>query len=657
MAITIRRTTIPYTGRSNYETGAGRRTRRRSTTTYSSTGGGGGGGLIAPGVTPTGTATCTLDVTSSYIYDTDLPATITMNVLGQVNNQSVPTYVQTENITGGSQLMTITVTDNGTDHAVLSVALPANFSATGKLTIPVLVNCSTGADIIQVGTDQTMEQAFESRTKTTKAMECYWEYSVLHQGADGTVTRGPILWKSSIARRFSNGQGPEAQDSMYMDLIMRTGDRNVYKCITSYTQTAGQTWSEVSSNWQVDNNFAVTATGLILEENGRITLNPDNEIIAYNSGGSHTVTINGNGVDAQLGLFGHASMGDAEIYAISILDDDNDDVVGTVNAHGYSTIGTVSAHDIQSTMLVSNTIDAQNITAAGTITSNALISTAVTASSMEATTIDAIGTVTAGPVISSSIRTGDITSVGTVSAARINGTTLQAGSVSLVDNNTQYAAIDTTGLSIGTVTTQSATTRALTVVNGVGGTVATISITGEINTLGTVISSSVRTHGINVLNSGNIPVASISGNGVIQSATSVSAPTLNATTLETTDIRRVDGEHPESFRTVAWQPFDMDTAFITDSGEEYFLQDGEEGTWTFLGVDTHVSYEIYPFITVSGMDDEGLEDGQYWFTEEEGSIMESSIPSGIFVSSHTVANNRMYYNLDDGTRTMFGLSF
>lgn len=631
MAITIRRTTIPYVGRSNYETGTGRRTRRRSKTTYSSTGGG-GGGLIAPGVTPTGTATCTLDVTSSYIYDDALPATISMNVIGEVANQSVPTYVQIGSITGGTPSMTITCADNGTDHAVLSVALPANFSATGKLTIPVLVNCSTGADIIQVGTDQTMEQAFESRTKTTKAMDCYWEYSVLHQGADGTVTRGPILWKSSIARRFSNGQGPEAQDRMYMDLIMRTGDRNVYKCITSYTQTAGQTWSEVSSNWQVDNNFAVTATGLILEENGRITLNADNEIIAYNSGGSHTVTINGNGVDAHVGLFGHASMGDAEIYAINILDDDNDNVIGTLNGNGFSTIGTMSAHSMNTEAFEARTVDAQSITA--------------------------VGTITAGPVISSSINTGDITSVGTVSAARINSNTLQAGSVSLVDNNTQYAAIDTTGLSIGTVTTQSATTRALTVVNGVGGTVASISTTGEINTLGTVISSSVRTHGINVLNSGgNITVASINGNGAIQSTTSVSAPTLNSTTLETTDIRRVDGEHPESFRTVAWQPFDMDTAFITDSGEEYFVQDGEEGTWTFLGVNTHVSYEIYRFITVSNRDDDGLEVGQYWFTEEEDSIAESSIPSGIFNSSHTVANNRMYYNLDDGTRTMFGLSF
>lgn len=592
MAITITRTTIPYTGRSKYETGVGRRVRRSSAVTYSN---GGGSAPFTPSVAPTGTADCWLDITSSYIYDTDLPATISIKVIGEVANQRVPTYVQVDDITGAPSSMTITVTGNGTDDAVLNITMPASFNSTGKLTIPVLVNAATGQNIITPIGTQTMEEAFEARKRTTRQAEVYWEYSVLHQGADGTITRGPVEWRSTMARRFSNGQGPLEQDTLYMDLIMRRGSRDVYKCITSYTQTAGQTWSEVSSNWQVDNNFAVVASALILAENGQITLEADNQLVAHNSGGNETVIINGNGVDAHVGLFGHASMGDAEIYAINILDDDNDMVVGTLNGNGFSTIGTMSAHSMNTEAFEAMTVDAQSITA--------------------------VGTITAGPVISSSINTGDITSVGTVSAIRVNGTTLQAGTVSIVDNNTQYATIDTAGLSIGTVTTQSATTRALAVVNGVGAT-----------------------------------VASITQNGNIHSSTAVSAPSMFNSYMETSDLRFFDESRPQAYRTASRVPFNMDTAYITDSGEEYFQQDGPEDTWTFLSVETHVPYSEFPYITVSSDEDEGIEAGQYWFTVEDGVIDESSIPSGVFNRSHSPAANRMYINIDNGSITVFGLS-
>lgn len=584
----IKRTNIPYSGRSLYGADTKSTVKRMVVSSRSVAGG-------FDTVTPTGTASCQLSAAVTNVYTTDLPVTVELEVVATVGNERVPTCVDTDNITGLRNHMSVTVTDNGTDHAVINVTLQAALTVSGSLNIPVLVNASVGADLIQIGTGQTMKDAFEARTSTTRTLECVWEWNILTLNANGTITRGPVQWKSTMARRFSNGQGPLEQDTLYMDLIMRMGDRNVYKCVTSYTQTAGQTWSEVSSNWQVDNDYAIVAASLILGQNERITLNADNEIIAYNSGGSHTVTINGNGVDAQLGLFGHASMGDAEIYAINILDEDNDMVVGTVNGHGYSTIGTVSAHSMNTEAFEARTVDAQSITA--------------------------VGTVTAGPVISSSINTGDITSVGTVSAARINGTTLQAGSVSLVNNNTQYATIGTAGLSIGTVTTQSATTRALAVVNGVGAT-----------------------------------VASITQNGNIHSSTAVSAPSMFNSYMETSDLRFFDESRPQAYRTASRVPFNMDTAYITDSGEEYFQQDGPEDTWTFLSVETHVPYSEFPYITVSSDEDEGIEAGQYWFTVEDGVIDESSIPSGVFNRSHSPAANRMYINIDNGSITVFGLS-
>ena len=464
----IKRTTIPYVGRSRWGADGNKKTRRRSTI-YNSGGSGGTGAGIGP-LYPSGTAMCELSLTSSYIYDTDLPATITMDVIGQVNNQRVPTYVLTENITGGYPSMTITVTDNGTDHAVLSVALPANFMAAGKLTIPVLVNSSTGANIITPIGTQTMEDAFTARTKTTKQVDCFWEYSILHVTADGTIIRGPIRWTPNLARRFSNGQGPLEEDRLYMDVIRY--NHNTYKCITSYTQTAGSVWASVSSNWQMDNSFNYIAVGLDLDYAERIELDPSN-LIVVNNGNSDVITIGTEGINA-------------------------------------------------------------------------------------------VGTITCGES---------------------------------------------------------------------------------------------RTKSLNVVNNSNVTVARITGSGDVIANHSLSSPNVYATDMYSDNIRFTGSEYPEAYRTAARSPFVIEMAYITDNGREMFTVGGAEGvTWEFNGVDTRISATEYPYFTTSDRSMSGVHDYEYFFTREEDLLDESSVPSGVFTSQHTPTNNRMYFNLDDASWTVFGVT-
>lgn len=347
----IRRTTIPYIGRSRWGADGNRKTKRRSVT-YSSGGVSVGGGGIIP-LVQSGTASCELSVAVSYIYATDLPTTISMDVIGQVDNQRVPTYVQLENITGGYPSMTITCTDNGTDHAVLNVSLPSNFNATGKLTVPVLVNSATGANVITPIGTQTMEDAFTARTKTTKAVNCFWEYSILHVSADGVITRGPVKWSPNLARRFSNGQGPLEEDRLYMDLIRR--QQHTYKCITSYTQTAGQVWAEVSSNWELDDSFSIWAAGLDLDEGEHIDIGVTNSLVVWNGNGDDVINISTNGIAA----VGTITAGENRTKRL-VVSNTLGATTCTISQDGaIATVGTVNSRAV----VASNSVTAQNMTA------------------------------------------------------------------------------------------------------------------------------------------------------------------------------------------------------------------------------------------------------------------------------------------------------
>lgn len=464
----IKRTNIPYSGRSVY----GADTRNTVKRLVVATRGGGGGGLAV--VTPTGTAECQLSVAVTNVYDTELPVTVDMEVVATVENQRVPTCVDTANITGASTYMSVSVTDNGTDHAVISVTLQASLNRSGSLDIPVMVNAAVGSDIIRVGTGQTIQEAFAERTNTTRTIHCTWEWNLLTVNANGTITRGPVLWQPSMARRFSNGQGPLEQDTLYMDLVMRMGDRNVYKCVTSYTQTAGQTWAAVSSNWQVDNSFAVIASGLILGTNGRIELEDDNLFVVHN-GNSDAITIGTAGIDA-----------------------------------------------------------------------------------------------------------------------------------------------------VGTITCGESRTKALTVTNG-----------------------------------SNVTVARITGSGAIVANSSVSAPNVYATEVQSDNIRFNSEDYPEAYMTAPRVPFNMEFAYITDAGAELFTNGGGEGdSWMFSGVDTHVNSSERPYLTVGSGDGIAAEhDEEYFFTAEDGVIDESSVPSGVYTTSHAPLNSKMYFNLDDASFIVFGVTF
>lgn len=112
-----------------------------------------------------------------------------------------------------------------------------------------------------------------------------YEQETIHMIAEGTgpTVRGPITWRSSLARRFSNGVGPQQQDRDFIDVVRY--QFNTYKCVTSYTQTAGQTWSQVSSNWELDNSYNFVASEIDLAQNANIELHDTNLIVIQNSTG------------------------------------------------------------------------------------------------------------------------------------------------------------------------------------------------------------------------------------------------------------------------------------------------------------------------------------------------------------------------------------
>lgn len=117
----------------------------------------------------------------------------------------------------------------------------------------------------------------------------------------GPSVRGPILWKSSLARRFCNGVGPNQTDRNFIDIIRY--QIHTYKCITSYTQTAGSSWASVSENWELDDSYHFVASVVDLDQNEVIRINASNAIQVYNGNDTITGSINYNGI----------SVGDTEV--------------------------------------------------------------------------------------------------------------------------------------------------------------------------------------------------------------------------------------------------------------------------------------------------------------------------------------------------------
>lgn len=119
-----------------------------------------------------------------------------------------------------------------------------------------------------------------------------YEQETIHMIAEGTgpTIRGPITWRSSLARRFSNGVGPQQQDRDFIDVVRYQA--HSYRCVNSYTQTAGSTWASVSENWQQDDSYNFVASSIDLEQNAAIALKPGNEITFINANNTNTGYIN-----------------------------------------------------------------------------------------------------------------------------------------------------------------------------------------------------------------------------------------------------------------------------------------------------------------------------------------------------------------------------
>ena len=107
-------------------------------------------------------------------------------------------------------------------------------------------------------------------------------------GPKGAVIRGPIEWKSELSRRFCNGEYNSSypQDASYIDVVIK--DSSYYVCTTSYTQSAGTSWSSVyPSNWTLaDGQYDFIATKLLLAKNAKIDFLSGNEIYLTDASGN-----------------------------------------------------------------------------------------------------------------------------------------------------------------------------------------------------------------------------------------------------------------------------------------------------------------------------------------------------------------------------------
>lgn len=141
--------------------------------------------------------------------------------------------------------------------------------------------------ITMPGTGVTIDPSVEYLVLALREGNVYngtiYEQETIHMIAEGTgpTIRGPIRWRTQLARRFANGTGPQLSDREFIDVV-RYGV-HTYRCTTSYTQTSGSTWSSVSENWTLDDSYNFIASQVDLAQNEAIYIRPDNMIEFHNS--------------------------------------------------------------------------------------------------------------------------------------------------------------------------------------------------------------------------------------------------------------------------------------------------------------------------------------------------------------------------------------
>ena len=178
---------------------------------------------------------------------------------------------------------TAAVVDTGTtifygyapDHINPNITMP-NTGITVSNTIDYLI-------LALRNSNQSSGEIYESQT-----------IPIISDGANGPAIRGPISWRSSLARRFSNGSGPQVIDKEFIDIVRYQA--HTYKCVVSYTQTSGSTWAQVSSAWTLDDSYNFVASEVDLARDEAITLHPSNAIVMNDNNNNTVGYISDNGV-------------------------------------------------------------------------------------------------------------------------------------------------------------------------------------------------------------------------------------------------------------------------------------------------------------------------------------------------------------------------
>lgn len=120
------------------------------------------------------------------------------------------------------------------------------------------------------------------------------------RGLRGATVRGPVKWvdySSDNARRFCSGSGVEGvEDASYIDVVMNSNDGSIYVCTTSFTGTAQQSWSNVSSYFTLSTQYKFVATDLLLAKNAKINFLSNNELYLLDS--SDNITAGAKGSDS-----------------------------------------------------------------------------------------------------------------------------------------------------------------------------------------------------------------------------------------------------------------------------------------------------------------------------------------------------------------------
>lgn len=157
---------------------------------------------------------------------------------------------------------------------------------------------------------------------------------LISDGSAGPAIRGPIMWKSSLARRFSNGVGPQILDREFIDIIRR--NMHTYRCNTSYTQTSGMTWAQVSSAWTLDDSYNFVASEVDLAQGEMIEIRPTNAVVIENNNGDAIGTINNYGVMVGSNTYSNST---AAIMVNGTVKGNLGTFVGDVNADSFSRDG------------------------------------------------------------------------------------------------------------------------------------------------------------------------------------------------------------------------------------------------------------------------------------------------------------------------------